>query len=349
MMKMKRPLTVLFLIICQTTFGQSWNLVWSDEFNANSIDAANWAFETGAGGWGNGELENYTNRPQNALVNNGNLLIISRKEAYSGSSYTSARMKTEGLRFWTYGKVEARIKIQGGKGLWPAFWMLGENIGLAGWPSCGEIDIMEHINSDSTVEGTMHWNNNGAASYGGRTSFAQTPYHLYSVEWDSSAITWFLDGVKYWRGNIAGSVNNTGAFHKPFFILLNQAIGGNWPSNPDGTTIFPDTMFVDYVRVYQNLSTAVASALRPEKRLAVSPNPFFDHLQINLPTTGTGTYVLQLRDVLGSLLFSMPIELSGQNQQSITIPCDQLPPGVFLLSLQGKDECFQTKLVRSVY
>jgi beta-glucanase (GH16 family) len=170
---------VFFLFLCQTAFAQSWSLIWADEFNAASIDASNWSFETGAGGWGNGELENYTNRPQNALIKNGNLLIISRKEAFSGSSYTSARMKTEGLRFWTYGKVEARIKIQSGKGLWPAFWMLGENIGSAGWPSCGEIDIMEHINSDSTVEGTMHWNNNGAASYGGRTSFTQTPYHIF--------------------------------------------------------------------------------------------------------------------------------------------------------------------------
>src|SRR6185436_15483099 len=157
---------LLVVALCFSTlnsFSQSWSLSWSDEFDSSAINTSNWKFETGAGGWGNNELEYYTNRAVNATVSNGNLLIIARKESYNGSSYTSARMKTQGLQSWTYGKMEARIKLPSGKGIWPAFWMLGENITSVGWPKCGEIDIMEHVNKDTTTEGTMHWDNNGHA------------------------------------------------------------------------------------------------------------------------------------------------------------------------------------------
>lgn len=246
-----------------------WNLAWSDEFNGTSINTSNWKYETGGDGWGNNELEYYTNRSENARIENGNLVIEARKENYSGMNYTSARLKSQGLKNWTYGKVEARMKLPAGQGVWPAFWMLGENISQVSWPKCGEIDIMEHINNESAIHGTIHWDstgNNTHAQYGAASpNIDVTQYHVYSIEWDASSIKWFVDGTQYLEANIANNINGTEEFHKPFFILFNLAIGGNWPGNPDGSTPFPAKMYVDYVRVYQhgdnNPTPAVPSGL----------------------------------------------------------------------------------------
>jgi beta-glucanase (GH16 family) len=232
----------------------NWNIVWQDEFDGSGINTSNWKFENGAGGWGNNELEYYTNRSENARIENGNLLIEARKEAYGGMQYTSARMKTEGTKEFKYGKIEARMKLPKGQGIWPAFWMLGSNINQGvGWPGCGEIDIMENVNNESNIHGTIHWDYNGHSEYGGTSGAIDvTQYHTYSIEWNESSIKWFVDGVQYKEANIANSINGTDEFHKPFFILLNLAVGGNWPGSPDGTTQFPAKMYVDYVRVYQN-------------------------------------------------------------------------------------------------
>lgn len=224
-------------------------LIWSDEFNGTSVNTTNWNFETGAGGWGNNEQQYY--RSQNATVSNGNLVITAKREAYGGANYTSARMTTKAKRQFTYGKMEARIKLPLGQGLWPAFWMLGSNISTVGWPKCGEIDIMEHINTESKVYGTIHWDANGYASYGGNTTTTPSNYHIYTIEWNSSAIKWFVDGVKYHEANILNSINSTEEFHKSFFFILNLAVGGNWPGQTIDNTKLPASMYVDYVRVYQ--------------------------------------------------------------------------------------------------
>jgi beta-glucanase (GH16 family) len=227
----------------------TYQLVWSDEFNGTSVNTANWTFETGAGGWGNSEQQYY--RSQNATVSNGNLVITAKRESFGGASYTSARMKTQGKKQFTYGRMEARIKLPLGQGLWPACWMLGSNIGSVGWPKCGEIDIMEHINTSNTVYGTIHWDNNGHAQYGGNTNTTPASYHVYSIEWNSSAIKWFVDGVKYHEANILNSINGTDEFHRSFFFLLNMAVGGNWPGQTIDNSKLPASMYVDYVRVYQ--------------------------------------------------------------------------------------------------
>lgn len=224
-------------------------LVWSDEFNGTSVDTKNWTFETGGGGWGNNEKEYY--QAANATVANGNLVITAKKQTVGSNQYTSARMKTAGKHEFTYGKIEARIKLPLGQGLWPAFWMLGANIGTVGWPQCGETDIMEHINIENKVYGTIHWYNNGNASYGGNTTTTPDSYHVYAIEWDSAAIRWYVDGVQYFSANILNSINGTDEFHKPFFILLNMAVGGNWPGQTIDDTKLPASMYVDYVRVYQ--------------------------------------------------------------------------------------------------
>jgi beta-glucanase (GH16 family) len=228
---------------------QSWQQVWSDEFT-NGI-SGDWVFETGAGGWGNNELQYY--RRENATVENGALVITAKNEGFGGANYTSARMKTQGRKSWKHGRIEARIAMPSFQGIWPAFWMLGDNISSVGWPSCGEIDIMEHVNTGGEVVGTIHWSdpNNNHAEYGGRTNTSITGYHTYAVEWNSTAIKWFVDGAQYHEVNIANGVNGTSEFQNNFFILLNMAVGGNWPGFSINNGAMPAKMYVDYVRVFQ--------------------------------------------------------------------------------------------------
>jgi beta-glucanase (GH16 family) len=229
---------------------QAYQLVWSDEFNGTSVNTGNWTFESGGGGWGNNEQQYY--QSQNATVANGNLVITARKQSVGGRPYTSARMITKGKREFTYGRIEARIKLPQGQGQWPAFWMLGANISPSvPWPNCGEIDIMENTNTSGTVLGTIHWFNNGHAQYGGSTGTTPTDYHVYRVDWTPSGITWFVDGAQFYIANIQNNINGTDEFHRPFFILLNLAVGGNLPGQSIDESRLPASMLVDYVRVYQ--------------------------------------------------------------------------------------------------
>jgi beta-glucanase (GH16 family) len=241
----------------------TWRLVWSDEFDGpdgSGVDPTKWVPETGGNGWGNNELEYYTNRLDNAYIEKGSLVIKANQEAYANSSYTSARLKTQGKFTQKYGRFEARIKLPQGQGIWPAFWMLGDNIDQAGWPTCGEIDIMENIGKEpSIVHGTIHGpgysgGNGLGAPYllpsGGK--FADD-YHLFSFEWDPDAIRWYVDGSLYETRTPSDAAGKTWVFDHPFFIILNVAVGGNWPLNPDATTVFPQKMLVDYVRVYERV------------------------------------------------------------------------------------------------
>ena len=251
---MKKSIFLILLFSCFVQAkAQTWSLVWADEFNYSGLpDSSKWGNETGF--VRNNELQYYTSRRfENSQVLNGNLLIIGKKEPYKNANYTSASLTTDKKYNWTFGKVDARIKLPRGQGLWPAFWMLGQNIHTVGWPRCGEIDIMEHINNEIITHGTLHWHNDKHVSSGGTTTCDVSKFHNYSIEWDKEAIKWFLDGEKYWEVSIKDSINSTSEFFKPQYIILNLAIGGSWPKNPDETTVFPDTMYVDYVRVYQNL------------------------------------------------------------------------------------------------
>ncbi len=248
-------LLVVLLPVNKTNAAPSWNLVWSDEFNGTSLNRSNWTPEigTGSGGWGNNELQYYTDRAQNVQVTGGNLVITAQKESYGGMNYTSARIKTQDLKSFTYGKVEARIKLPSGQGLWPAFWMLGSIISTVGWPKSGEIDIMERVNLNPYVNGTVHWDAGGHAEFGrvsGNLDFSQ--FHVYSIEWDSKYIRWFVDGQQFNEFYIENGTGNTEEFQRPFFLLLNLAVGGNWPGSPNNSTPFPSQMLVDYVRVYQD-------------------------------------------------------------------------------------------------
>jgi beta-glucanase (GH16 family) len=236
----------------------SWKLAWADEFDGSSIDPNAWGFELGSlyGGWGNNELEYYTSRTCNANVEGGNLVIQAIAESYSGYNYTSARMITKGKMSRQYGKIEARMKLPYGQGIWPAFWMMGDNFT---WPACGEIDIMEMIGGgsgrDNRTFGTGHWDDGGHQMSGGNITPVVWPgklsndYHVYGIEWNAGSIKWFVDGTQFFELGITPAAMSE--LHQPHFLLLNLAVGGNWPGIPDGTTVFPQVMYVDYVRWYE--------------------------------------------------------------------------------------------------
>ena len=247
-------------VLCQA----DWQLAWSDEFNqadGSSPASTNWNYELGGGGWGNGELENYTSRTNNVRIVGGQLVIEAKAESYGGNSYTSARLLTKGKWSWTYGRMEARIKIPRGQGIWPAFWMLGTNIDSVNWPTCGEIDIMENIGKTSdqgTTHGTIH--GPGYSGGGGLSGTFTLPggaaladgFHVFAVEWTTNQIQWFVDTNLYFTATPASLPGgSTWVFTQPQYLLLNVAVGGGWPGYPDGTTIFPQQMLVDYVRVYK--------------------------------------------------------------------------------------------------
>lgn len=242
------------------------NLIWSDEFNGAagaSPDPARWNLQTGGGGWGNNELEYYTSRPSNvALDGRGQLAITARRESFTSGGvtrgYTSARLQTKGLFATTYGRIEARIKLPAGRGLWPAFWALGGDIESVGWPNSGEIDVMESLGSDPfTLFGSIHGPQPGSPKGYGLTALEHSAvslagsYHVFGVVWTPSALTFTFDGVPYSTRTPASlSGSQQWVFNKPFFLLLNLAVGGNWPGAPAASTPLPATMLVDWVRVF---------------------------------------------------------------------------------------------------
>lgn len=246
----------------QTLPQREWELLWSDEFNGaagSAPDNAKWSFDigTGANGWGNSELQYYTSRPDNInLDGNGKLVITAKSESYAGSGFTSARIKTKGKFAQAYGRFEARIKTPTGPGIWPAFWMLGANIDTKPWPQCGEIDIMEQRGQQPSVtHGSIHgpgYSGAGAITkpYGLLNGRFDTDYHLYAVEWGEDYIDFFVDNFLYQRLT-PDDVTGEWVYNQPFYLLLNVAVGGNFVGFPTSGTPFPQSMYIDYVKVYK--------------------------------------------------------------------------------------------------
>jgi beta-glucanase (GH16 family) len=246
-MKLLVLLSVLSLPLLSSS---QYTLIWSDEFDTATLNPLHWAHEVGGWGWGNNEWQYYTSG-NNLSIEDGILILEARKEQQGGNDYTSAKISSKGLFEVQYGKIEARIKYPTGQGLWPAFWMLGANIDDVSWPQCGEIDILEHINNDWTVHGTAHWDDNGHVYYGTSQSMSPLEFHVYAIEWDNQGIRWFVDGQQYHVMDISNGINSTSEFHNPFYLILNLAVGGDWPGYPDCCTDFPAQMLVDYVRVFE--------------------------------------------------------------------------------------------------
>lgn len=265
-------LTLAALLSLSTaTQGQTWRLTWHDEFNGAKgagIDKTKWSAEVGGSGWGNQELEYYTGDKSNAYEDGrGSLVIEAIKETlptqfkcwYGQCLYTSARLSTRKKFTQAYGRFEARLKLPFGQGVWPAFWMLGDDIDLVGWPACGEIDVMENIGREPGIaHGTIHGPRySGANGIGAPYSLPSgnrfaDDFHIFSIEWEPKEIRWYVDGQLYETKRPTDiPAGAKWVYDHPFFIILNLAIGGAWPGNPNETARFPQTMLVDYVRVYQ--------------------------------------------------------------------------------------------------
>jgi len=270
---MKKTFALLFTALTAgiASSQATWDLIWSEEFNGTQLNTQQWNYDIGTGnwGWGNNELQYYTNQSANLSVINGMATFRALDQPFGNSAYTSARIQSKNKFSVQYGKIEGRMKLPMGQGLWPAFWMLGQNIDEVSWPHCGEIDIMEHVNNNTYVNGTVHWYQNGHQSSGNSITTDITEFHVYGIEWNETAIKWFVDGILYKTFNIQNNVHN--AFHQPFFIILNVAVGGLWPGSPDNTTIFPAEMMVDYIRVYQPETVGI-SENEVEEHLFPNPN-----------------------------------------------------------------------------
>ena len=258
----------LFLLFISTAFtscdddnfikDREWQLVWEDEFDGStgqSPDASKWGYDIGTG-WGNQQLEYDTDRPENVSVDgNGNLAIVARKESYAGSGFTSARITTKGLFDQAYGRFEARIKMPWGPGIWPAFWLLGSDIDVVEWPQCGEIDVMEYRGQQpNIIHGSVHGPgySGGEAvtkSYGFEKDRFDVDFHIFAIEWGEGYIHYFVDDVLYFEIT-PEDVDGEWVYDHPFYIILNVAVGGNYVGFPTDDTPFPQTMLVDWVKVY---------------------------------------------------------------------------------------------------
>jgi beta-glucanase (GH16 family) len=243
---------------------EGWQLTWSDEFegaDGDLPDASRWRHDLGGDGWGNAELQHYTERAENASMDGqGHLRIVAREEAYGGNAYTSGRLKTQGLFQQAYGRFEARIQMPAGQGIWPAFWMLGANITSAGWPACGEIDIMEFLGHEPlSTYGSLHGPGfSGGSAISERFNRPEGPgfddgFHTFAVVWDPTRILFEVDGERYHSVKIQSVPPEGWVFNQDFFLILNVAVGGHWPGYPDETTVLPATMLVDYVRVWERV------------------------------------------------------------------------------------------------
>lgn len=263
-----------------------WKLAWADEFGGSAIDLTTWTYDlgTGSGGWGNNELQYYTNSPANARVEGGCLVLtLAKDSSHPGSEYSSARLKTEGLKSARFGRIEARIRMPAGKGMFPAFWMMGTNIAAEGWPYCGEIDIAEMVGGepgtpargDDFVSGTAHFydevdgaKKQSGSSLGLEKGRLADGFHVYAIEWSPGKIAWFFDDKLYHEMDI--SAPQYKEFSRGFFVILNLAVGGNYAGPPDATTAYPQSMYVDYVRVYRD---STLGDVPPETPIADSEKP----------------------------------------------------------------------------
>ena len=241
-----------------------WQLVWHDEFEASEIDLTKWEHEINAWGGGNNELQYYTARPENSYVTNGHLVIQALEGEYIGEEgtrqYTSARLQTKGQNDWQYGRFEIRAKLPYGQGIWPAIWMLPTDEVYGTWAASGEIDIVELVGHEpNTVYGSLHygdeWPNNvhRTDSFKLEDEYFSDDFHIFTLEWEPDELRWYVDGEQYQSQTEWHTVNEEypAPFNQLFYLVLNVAVGGNWPGNPDGSTVFPQTMLIDYVRVYR--------------------------------------------------------------------------------------------------
>jgi beta-glucanase (GH16 family) len=342
---------------------QNWNLVWSDEFDGAGVNLNKWEFQIGDGsaygipGWGNNELQWY--RSENAAVENGLLLITAKKESFAGHAYTSTRMRTRQKGDWKYGRIEMRARLPFGKGLWPAFWMLPTDNIYGGWAASGEIDIMELVGHEpNKTYGTLHyggpWPNNtsSGSSYTLPAKNFSDDFHVFAIEWKPGEIRWYVDNVHYQTQTNWWSTGGPfpAPFDQRFHLLLNVAVGGNWPGNPDASTIFPQRLEADYVRVYQ-----VAGATEvDEKNLFLPkefslgqnhPNPFNPRTTISYAIAREQFVILKVYDIRGREMTTLVSQQQRAGYHRILFHASDLPGGVYIYKLLAGDYAATRKML----
>ncbi len=312
---MKKIALIIFSFFASISTHAQWDLIWQDEFDGSSLDTTKWKVDVGGNGWGNNELQYYTAQG-NLNIQNSLLTITAKAEQFGNNQYTSAKIKTEGKFNVRFGKIETRMKCPMGQGLWPAFWMLGSNHSTIGWPKCGEIDVIEHINSETKVHGTAHWDNVGHIYWGGIINNDPTQFHNYSIIWDSTKIQWFMNDQIYYQLNTLNGVNGTEEFQNSFYLILNLAVGGNWPGYPNANTIFPAEMLVDYIKVYQpsnansiadnNKNSDLFTIIQNDKIILKSNFDYFKIISINgqiLNNEKTQSKEISIKDLMEGFYF----------------------------------------------
>lgn len=348
---MKRILLLagLFLAV-NGVMGQNWQLVWSDEFDGDTLDTEKWSYMTGTGSefgldrWGNNELQYY--QEENVSVANGVMNITAKRENVESSQFTSGRIRTINMGDWTYGRFEFRAKMPEGKGLWAAIWMLPTDEDYGGWASSGEIDIMEYLGDDATkVYGTIHYggkwpdNQHRGANYVTDDIAFNNTFHTFALEWEEGALRWYVDGERFqnlgtgmWYSSVAAF---PAPFNKRFHLLINLAVGGNWPGSPDFNTTFPQEMVVDYVRVYADGSLGIPSENTGFNLEQNAPNPFGEYSTIEFSLQAEKHVLLEVYDVLGRKVQTLSDQLYGAGSHRVGVEADQLEPGLYSYRLQA--------------
>jgi len=346
-------LLVLLITVAGSAFTQNWQLVWSDEFDGTTLNTSVWAPVNLGTGFGNKELQYYSSRPQNLTVENGNLVITALKENYTVGTaswkYTSAKVSTQNLKSFLYGKIEARIKLPGaGNGTWPAFWTLGY---VGGWPSCGELDICEFQGSKpDQYQSNVHTKNYNGTN--GTNFHLVKPYvnisdsfHIWSIEWTPTTalaagkIKFFFDGAQYWTYNSLSVLPVDYPFTSQIYVILNLAIGGTMGGTVDDS-IFPKQMLVDYVRYYQNVATGVEEVISVDK-----PNmktTFTENIKIDFPTVFTGKKSITLIDLNGKIVVNKSTE-----ESNFEIDSSFLNKGMYLVKMEAGGKVFSQKVIKN--
>jgi len=341
---------IMFILMSMNLNGQTYNLVWSDEFDYTGLpDTAKWNYDVGGHGWGNQELQYYTQeRIENARVENGKLIIEARKENYSGKEYTSARLVTKNRGDWLYGKIVVSAKLPEGRGIWPAIWMLPTDWEYGGWPSSGEIDIMEHVGYDEgIVHGTVHteaFNHSLGTQKGNSIELpdATSAFHDYSIEWTPFEIYFFADGNKYFTFAKYEDDYRKWPFDKRFHLIMNIAVGGTWGGVQGiDNDAFPATMEVDYVRIYQTATATgnegnkkIGNADYSERVFNISPNPFNNKIRIRY--SGSVDRI-DIYNCIGRKI--MGAENKSLDNNTMIIPgLENLEPGIYFVCLLYQDD-----------
>ena len=343
-------LTMNLLLLAGAVSGQNWKLVWADEFDGDTLNTEKWSYMTGTGseygldGWGNNELQYY--QEENVQVADGVMTISAKRENVESSQFTSGRIRTINMGDWTYGRFEFRAKMPVGQGLWAAIWMLPTDSDYGGWASSGEIDIMEYLGHDTTVmHGTIHyggqWPNNQSRGTDYETSDTafHRDFHTFVLEWEEGELRWYVDGERFlqlgtgmWYSSVAPF---PAPFNKRFHLLINLAVGGNWPGSPDGSTVFPQDLVIDYVRVYQD---GVAGLDQEQTDVLLEqnhPNPFDDYSNITFSLKQEQHVVLEVYDTLGRKVQTLADKAYGPGSHTVGVEAKQLEPGLYSYRLQA--------------